>query len=147
MSVINFYQKPATKNINPLLDEFFKPVSSRMLDSLLLPTSGGVPVNIRETAENFLLEIVAPGFEKPDFIVKVNENLLTISAVKKDESANENERSIRREFSRKAFSRTFSLDENIQMENIIAKYENGILYLELPKKVMAKIEPKAIIVQ
>ena len=51
---------------------------------------------------------------------------------------------VRKEFTYKSFARTFTLDETINAENILAKYENGVLHIELPKKEEAKIQPKQI---
>jgi HSP20 family protein len=94
-----------------------------------------------------LLEVVAPGMEKADFKVNVENNLLTVSAEKKAESKNEHERQVRKEFSYKSFARTFTLDESIDAEKIQGKYEKGILHIELPKKEQAKILPKEISIQ
>ena len=54
---------------------------------------------------------------------------------------------IRKEFGYKAFNRSFTLDEKIDAANITAKYENGILKLELPKKEEVKGGAKEIVIQ
>ena len=54
---------------------------------------------------------------------------------------------IRKEFSYKAFKRSFTLDEKIDPDTISAKYENGILKLVLPKKEVIKNEPTKIVIQ
>ncbi len=51
---------------------------------------------------------------------------------------------IRREFSFKTFKRSFNLDEKIDADNIAARYENGVLILDLPKKEAAKASAKQI---
>ena len=61
----------------------------------------------------------------------------------KDETA----KSIRKEFTLKTFKRSFTVDEKIDATNIAAKYENGILTVEVPKKEEAKIAAKEIIIQ
>jgi HSP20 family protein len=109
--------------------------------------STSVPVNIREMEGAYAIEVVAPGMDKGDFKVNVDNNILTISAEKKAESNKENERMVRREYSYKSFARTFTLDETINADNIQAKYENGVLHIELPKKIEAKIQPKEISIQ
>jgi HSP20 family protein len=102
------------------------------------------PVNIVEKADSYHLEVAVPGMEKADFNVKVDGDLLTISAEKKEEKKDESDKHIRREFSYRSFSRSFTLDENIKSGNISAKYENGILKLELPKKEKVKVVAKEI---
>jgi HSP20 family protein len=93
------------------------------------------------------LEIAAPCFEKADFNVSLDGNLLTISTEKKEEKSESTDKLIRKEFSYRSFKRSFTLDEKIDMEHIIAKYENGILKLELPKKEIAKPVAKSISIQ
>ena len=105
------------------------------------------PVNILDTAGSYQLEIAAPGLEKADFNVKLENNLLTISTEKKEEKTASAEKMIRREFSQRSFKRSFTIDEKIDAENISAKYENGILKLELPKKEIAKAVAKEINIQ
>jgi HSP20 family protein len=90
---------------------------------------------------------VAPGMDKADFKVNVDNNILTISAEKKAESNKENERMVRREYTYRSFARTFTLDDSISADNIKAKYDNGVLNIELPKKEEVKIQPKEISIQ
>ncbi|WP_341835456.1 Hsp20/alpha crystallin family protein [Chitinophaga pollutisoli] len=104
------------------------------------------PVNISETKDGYSLEVVAPGFAKDDFKVKIDGPTLTISAEKKTESKEENEKHLRREFSFRSFSRSFTLDEKVEAAKINAKYENGVLHLTLPKKEAAQDTVKEIIV-
>lgn len=91
-------------------------------------------VNIVENATTYRLEIAAPGVEKEDFKINIEKDQLVVAVEKKTENEKkEGERFVRREFSYKAFRRTFRLPENINIEAINARYENGILYLDLPK--------------
>ena len=102
------------------------------------------PVNIIDNAERYSLELSAPGFDKVDFSIKLERNLLTISAEKKTESEENNGKVLRREFSAKSFNRTFTVDEKIDADKISAKYENGILTVDLAKKEPAIPETKQI---
>lgn len=100
-------------------------------------------VNVKENENEFTLEVAAPGLQKEDFKVELNENILSISAEKKTES-NEQVKFTRKEFSYSTFKRSFTLDEeSVDSENIIAKYENGILNVSIPKKVKSEEEKKA----
>lgn len=109
--------------------------------------NNSVPVNVTETADAYHLELNAPGRNKEDFQVSIENNLLTISYEKKEEVKSEDVKSVRREFSYKSFKRSFSLDDKIDAENIQAKYENGLLKFHLPKKEQAKEVKKQISIQ
>lgn len=105
------------------------------------------PVNIVEKTAYYLVELCAPGFEKADFAIKLEGNLLNISTEKKEEKIEETDKIIRSEFTYKGFKRSFTIDEKIDVENINAKYENGILKIELPKKEVLKTGAKDINIQ
>jgi HSP20 family protein len=94
-------------------------------------------VNIKENADNFELEIAAPGLIKEDFKVKVEKNILTISAEKDHNAAGY----VKQEFGYHNFQRSFELGERINQEDISARYENGVLHLTLAKKEEAKQKP------
>lgn len=102
------------------------------------------PVNIIEKANAFSVELAAPGFEKTDFVVKLDGNILTVSSEKKEAQKEEGDKMLRKEFSYRAFKRSFTIDEKIDAENIVAKYDNGVLKLELPKREPAKASVKDI---
>ncbi len=99
-------------------------------------------VNIKAGDDSFEVEMVAPGFEKSDFKIDLNNNLLTISSEKKVENElKEGEQFTKREFSYQSFSRSFTLPDTADNEKITAKYENGILSISIPKKEEAKPKP------
>ena len=90
-------------------------------------------VNITESNKSFTVEMAAPGLKKNDFKVEVDDNVLTISAERENEKKEENEKYTRREFVHTSFSRSFTLPEGIKSEKIEGKYDDGILYVTLPK--------------
>lgn len=92
-------------------------------------------VNISENDKSYSLEVVAPGFQKENFKLKVDDDVLTISAESKSESKEEGKEKeyTRREYSYNSFTRSFRLPENVNDENISAAYKDGILNIELPK--------------
>jgi len=99
-----------------------------------------------------ILLFVAPGFEKNDFKVNVDANILTVSAEKKTEEKNDsdtakNERQVRNEYVYRSFKRSFTIDEKIDASTIDAKYVNGVLTLNLPKKTEVKEAAKEITIQ
>ena len=93
-------------------------------------------VNIKETADNYEVEVAAPGMTKKDFKVQMEGNTLTISSEKTTErEEKEDVRYNSREFSYQSFSRTFNLQNDVvDTEKIEAKYEDGVLHLLIPKK-------------
>jgi len=98
-------------------------------------------VNIKESGEAFEIDVAAPGYEKSDIKIEMNEDLLTVSSNKKlDEEKTEGEYT-KREFSYQSFLRTFTLPETVDAEKISAVYENGILKITIPKKEEAKVKP------
>lgn len=104
-------------------------------------------VNVKETPENFIVEMAAPGMKKEDFKVEINNNVLTISSEQKQErEEKENEGYTRKEFSYQSFQRSFQLSrEAVDADNIEAKYENGVLHLTIPKREEAKQKPSRLI--
>lgn len=100
-------------------------------------------VNIKDTPENYLIEVAVPGFTKESFSIKVEDNILTISGEQSAEQVNEQEKYTRKEFGYQSFSRSFTLPKRIEAAKIAAAYENGILKVTLPKPEEEK--PKAAI--
>jgi len=88
------------------------------------------------------VEMAAPGMAKDDFRLELKNNVLTISSEKQSESHSVEEKNItRREFSYQSFSRSFTLPVIVETDKITAKYENGILRVNIPKKEEAKPKP------
>jgi HSP20 family protein len=99
-------------------------------------------VNIKENTDAFEVEMATPGMAKDDFKIELNNDLLTISSEKKNESEiKEGETYTRREYSYQSFSRSFNLPKTVDAEKISAKYENGILSITIPKKEEVKPKP------
>lgn len=101
-------------------------------------------VNVKENKKEFKLEISAAGFDKGDFNVEVNKNIMTISARKEmtNEEKDKEDKVLRQEFRSSSFSRSFTLPENVDTDHIVAKEKNGILSISLPKKDKAPEETK-----
>ena len=141
MTLVKLNNRPVP-GFSGLFNEFFSEFPSLNTES-----NSAVPVNVSETADAYHLELSAPGRNKEDFSVSIENGLLTIGYEKKEEAKNEGVKSVRREFTYKSFKRSFSLDEKIDAENIQAKYENGLLIFHLPKKEQAKEVKKQISIQ
>ena len=148
MTLVRFKNKPDAKNFNNFMNGFLNDLPSIFSDDYYNSNINQfVPVNITETDQAYVIELVAPGLEKEDFKINLDNNLLTVSAEKKDEIKNENDKQIRKEYKFQSFKRSFTIDENIATENIVAKYINGVLTLNLPRKTEVKTSAKEISIQ
>ena len=129
MSIIRY-------NANDFVPTSFSTMIDRFFNESLARTGGStfVPkVDIAEGEKSFELQIAAPGLSKDDFKIEVNENYLTVSGERKftNEKKEKNFHSIETQYG--TFSRSFSLPENVDATRILAKYNNGILELTIPK--------------
>jgi HSP20 family protein len=138
MTTLKFNQ-PTLKTLDSFLDNLLSDLPVAKNTNLNFPA-----VNICETTDNYELEFNVPGRKKEDFKITVDKNILTVSFEKNEENKEENKQFIKREFVTQSFKRSFTLDEKINSDDIQAKYENGILFLTLPKKEEVKVLPKEI---
>jgi len=148
MTHLKFYNQPVSKSFNSFIDDFFATFPSIYSDGSVTPNVGSfTPVNVKETENDYVLEVVAPGFQKEDFQINLDNNTLTISVEHKEDTENKNEKFIRKEYKRQSFTRSFTVDKNIDAEGIVAKYVNGVLILNLAKKQEVKPSVKEISIQ
>jgi HSP20 family protein len=101
-------------------------------------------VNVRETNDDYRIEVAAPGMNRDEFKVELDNNVLTISSQHEDnhEEQDEARNYTRREFNYQSFQRSFTLPENkVEGEKISARYVDGILHITVPKKDEAKVKP------
>lgn len=103
-----------------------------------------LPVDIAENEDELIVKAEAPGLEKDNFKVSVENSVLTISGEKKQEmeegEKGSNFHRMERVYGK--FSRSFTLPTNVDVSNVKANYRNGVLEIKLPKKEEAK--PKQI---
>ena len=125
---------PATTSLSPSLstwmDDFF-------FDDGFAPAVKGISIPAVNTTENknaFKLKIAAPGFKKEDFKLEVKNGYLTVSGEASEEKEDKDETFTRREYDYNTFSRSFSLPENVNGDDIAAQYADGVLKVTLPKK-------------
>ena len=103
-------------------------------------------MNVKEHDNDFEIELAAPGFDKKDFKIVMKDDVLEVSAERKEEEAEEKEDYTRREFSYNSFRRTMQLPTSVDRnKDAKATYKNGILGLKLLKKEEAKEKPKKMI--
>ena len=95
-------------------------------------------VNITENEKNHNIIVAAPGLDKLDFVIKVENDQLLVSTNKELVANKKDNIFLRREFSYSSFKRSFHLPETIDRENISAAYKDGILNITIAKKNVQK---------
>lgn len=146
MTIVKYRPKATyVSPFNTLVNEFF----GRDMNSLFghdEPRQALPSVNIIERETEFKLEVMAPGYKKDDLKVNIEDNVLTVSAEKKQDEQKEGDRFTRREFHFSSFTRSFRLPESANADRIKAEYTDGILHLSIPKVEAAKPKAKEIAV-
>ncbi len=133
MTLVNFNNK--TRNTAPYFNNVFDSLFSEALNKNL--DVHKVPgVNILETAENFNIEVAAPGLTKEDFQINLKKDTLSLWVEKKAAEGAQKAYS-RKEFDYTSFARSFVLPENVDAQKIEATYVNGILNITIGKIVDA----------
>lgn len=100
--------------------------------------------NISETKDHYHIELAAPGLKKEDFKLELERDILSIS-VEQTSQQDQQERSYaKREFSYSSFVRVFTLPESVDPDGIEAKYNDGVLCIDIPKREEAKIATRKI---
>ena len=133
---------PVLNEWSNLINDFF---GTEVASNKLMPRFSQPAVNIRETDDEFIMEVAAPGLEKNDFNVFVEDGVLHLEVNKEVEDKEEDKNWRRYEFNYMQFKRSFQLPESVDTQKVDATYKNGILNIHLPKKEEAKpIPPKSI---
>ncbi len=153
MTNVNFTSKPFEGSFNTFVDDLFTELPALFKNDFnKTERKGFVPVNVKETDGSYQLDVVAPGFEKTDFKINLDQQLLTISVENKEEIKKDSsgfaakDKLIRKEYSYGSFKRSFTIDEKIDATKITASYINGIMRLNLPKKEVVKVSPTEIVI-
>ena len=144
MTLVKFNPNNNKKNglmpgFNDVFDSIFNDTffSDRMMSRV--PAA-----NISESKDHYHVELAAPGLKKEDFKLSLERNVLSIS-VEQSTQNNTEERSFnKREFSYNSFVRSFTLPESADESGIEAKYENGVLCINIPKREEAKMQSRQI---
>lgn len=123
-----------------LFDDFFKPWNdltgnggNNLSRALTIPA-----VNITDEKDDYKISLAAPGLKKDDFNIDIEGNVLTISCEKEEKKEDGKERHTRYEYNYSAFTRSFTIPDEVKQDKIEASYTDGILKLVLPKKEEAK---------
>lgn len=127
-------------SFNPLFDDMFaRDLFYGVPAASCSATTNNFATNISESPTAFTLELSAPGFSKEQFNIELNESAMTVSAQKDTPDSKEKSdekatvKYTRREFGSQSLKRSFSLPKNIDKESVGARYNNGVLFVTLPK--------------
>jgi len=134
---------PALPNV---FNDFFRDWSSTNFSD----TNTTLPaVNIKNNENEFIVDVAAPGMNKDDFQINIENDILTISSEKKEDKEETNDNYTRKEYSYMSFKRSFTLPKGIvDYEKIKATYKNGELKISIPKLETLKSKtPKLIKVE
>ena len=125
-----------------IIDRFFNNDLMDWTNSNFSSTNTSLPaVNVKESEDEFTIEVAAPGMTKKDFNISFHNNVLTISSEKKEEKEDKDDNYARREFAYQSFQRSFTVPQNsVDGDKIQASYNDGILNIKLPKR--EEIKPK-----
>ncbi|HET7003325.1 MAG TPA: Hsp20/alpha crystallin family protein [Puia sp.] len=121
---------PSLFSKNDWVDRFFdQPLNTDFNFSRALSVPA---INVKETEHEYKLSIAAPGLDKNDFNIQVQQGILTISAEKEENKATDDKYN-RREYNYSSWSRSFSLPDDAVDGKISAEYKNGELKIEVPR--------------
>lgn len=127
--LVKFTQNPFAA-IDRVFDDVFRDVMPTFNTAF---NPNAMRVDISEDERNIYIEAEMAGLKKEDVKVSIEDNVLTIRGERKQENEEKKKNYHRVERVYGSFSRAFTLGENIDKDNIEAKYEDGVLYLTLPK--------------
>lgn len=117
-----------------IFDDFFKPWNEIFDESRWMNKMMTVPaVNIKQEPENYLVSLAVPGLKKEDLHIDMEGNMLTISSEKEEKLEEKEDQYTRKEYNFSSFSRSFTLPEDVKLDMIDARYEEGVLYIKLPR--------------
>ncbi len=128
MAIIRWHRRPTMPSV---FDDMFE----REFNTGFERNCGCVPAtNILEDEKAFTIQLAVPGMQKDDFRMEMEDNVLSVVFEKKEEEKpQEGVEYLRREFEMDTFTRSFSIPKTADVENIKARYDNGILHITVPK--------------
>ena len=104
-------------------------------------------VNVKEVESEFQIEVAAPGYKKDSFNIEIKDNYLRISSKNESTKEDKNDKYHRREFRASSFERSFYLPKEVNVDDIKASYNDGILSIFIPKKSKVEKSSKMIEIQ
>jgi len=140
MKTVSLYRPRILENA---LNDFDRYFNSFFGENLFTPSDRSAErlpaVDVRETENNYTIEAELPGYDEKDIQLRVDSNYLTIESNREENvKSGQNANYLVRERRVSSFSRSFMLPENADSESVTASFKNGILTMEIKKKVEAQ---------
>ncbi|MFN0729314.1 Hsp20/alpha crystallin family protein [Polaribacter gochangensis] len=137
----------AKRNDAPFVPTLFNDLFRDWSTTNFSETNTTLPaVNIKETQDEFVVDVAVPGMEKKDFKIDLDNDVLTISSEKTVNNEETKENYTRKEYSYRSFKRSFTLPQGIvNRDKIEAIYKSGELKITIPKLEEAKPKPIQLI--
>lgn len=120
------------------LDRVFDQMSNSLNDDDWTPTGNWLALDVHENDDNYFVEADLPGINPDDIDITFHENTLSITAETTREDVQEGERRLVSERRYGRFQRSIRLPNSIDVDNVEANYDNGVLTLTLPKSEASK---------
>jgi HSP20 family protein len=140
MAGISSYRDPAglfgLQRLNRFLDEAFAGPSAEQ--GSVITSAWFAPTDVSEDTNGIQIAMELPGVDTDDVRLSLENNILTIRGEKRQQIDQKNERLHRFERTYGVFERTFVLPSTVDPEQIEARYENGVLFITIPKAERAK---------
>lgn len=138
MSLVKFKHRNRRRPFGNLITSDFFDTDDFFNNRFLTRDLNEPALNIKETEDNFEVELAAPGYSKEDFEVTIDDGCLNISAEKSSSNEEKDDDYNRKEFSYESFEKSLSLPDTVEQEDVKASYKHGILKFKLSKKEEAK---------
>jgi HSP20 family protein len=137
MTLVKFNGNRNNNTLLPGFNDVFESILNDTFFSDRMVTR--VPaVNISESADNYHIELAAPGLKKSDFKISIDDNHLNVSVEQQSEQTSDERKFNKREYSYSSFVRSFTLPDKADHNRVEAAYEDGILRIDVAKKEEAK---------
>ena len=141
MTLINYSPAKEFQNLNTNLMRYFDdfPTFRKSFSDNFSPR-----IDLSENEIEIKIQAEVPGVDKKDINISIKDFVLTIEGEKKKEEIKEDSNNFRSERIFGSFKRSFELPDNVDVDNVNAKYENGILIIELKKNELEKPKERVI---
>lgn len=128
---------------NNLMEKFFDFTPATFINEFMEMKGANFKTDIKEKEDRYILETELPGLEKEDITIETEKNYLTIRVDKEENFEEEQDNFLHRERRTGSYQRSFKFN-NVDIEQISAEYNNGILEVNLPKLEQEKPKRKRI---
>lgn len=131
MSLVKWKNKDLFPAFYEMMESFFKDDGDFFASSW---KSTSPAVNVSKTENNYQVDVAAPGLQKSDFTIEIQNGVLSIGATQEHSKTDKDDHYTRKEFSYQSFKRTFQLPDDADEQGVSATYENGLLKISIPLK-------------